>query len=385
MLTNTHDFSAMLNPDPVAPMRFEPEGDDITAQIEAAMGTGPMDLMVSYDGKMHADARSLLNPLFVPSRLKANEEFMRGLADEMVREMVAKGGCEMITDMATPFVTLVIADLLGVPADDRQKFREIIDSGPPPGNMDAGDQPQSMHPLMIMAGYFMRYMAERRASPQDDILTELALSKYPDGTTPGEMEPVKTAMFLFAAGQDTSAKLIGNSLRRLCEDPALQAQLRADPSQIGPFLEEVLRLEGSVKANFRLAKRNCRIGEYRHSRGQEDRHLGRRGEPRSAPLGRSRRVPPRPAQDQGTPRLRPRPPRLRRRAARTQGSHGALREAVRAHLGHPPVRSASRTRGRAADGIRGELHHPRPRRPACGAGGQVNPPRNGEVADAAGG
>ena len=261
VLTNGHDFSAILNPDPIQPMRFEPEGDDISAQIEAVMGTGPMDLMVSYDGKMHADARSLLNPLFVPSRLKANEDYMRALADEMVREMVAKGGCEAIAEVATPFVTLVIADLLGVPADDRQKFREIIDAGPPPGNMDAAGEPQSMHPLMIMAGYFMRYMQERAAAPQDDILTELALAKYPDGGTPGPMEPVKTAMFLFAAGQDTSAKLIGNALRRLCDDPALQASLRADPTQIGSFLEEVLRLEGSVKANFRLAKRNCRVGD----------------------------------------------------------------------------------------------------------------------------
>jgi cytochrome P450 len=261
VLTNSHDFSAIMNPDPVAPLRFEPEGDDITAQIDAAMGTGPMDLMVSYDGKMHADARSLLNPLFVPSRLKANEEFMRGLADEMVREVVAKGGCEAIAEVATPFVTLVIADLLGVPAEDRQKFREIIDSAPPPGNMDDAGSGDIVHPLMIMAGFFMRYMEERRANPQGDILTELALAKYPDGATPGPMEPVKTAMFLFAAGQDTSAKLIGNSLRRICEDTELQARLRADPSQIEPFLEEILRLEGSVKANFRLAKRNCRIGD----------------------------------------------------------------------------------------------------------------------------
>ncbi len=269
VLTNNHDFSAILNPDPISPMRFEPEGDDISAQIEAVMGTGPMDLMVSYDGKMHADARSLLNPLFTPSRLKANEEYMRGLADQMVREMVAKGGCEAITEVATPFVTLVIADLLGVPADDRQKFREVIDSGPPPGNMDAGDQPQASHSLMYMAGFFMRYMAERRANPQDDILTELALSKYPDGTTPGEMEPVKTAMFLFAAGQDTSAKLIGNSLRRICEDTELQARLRADTSLIEPFLEEVLRLEGSVKANFRLAKRKTRIGDVEIPAGKK--------------------------------------------------------------------------------------------------------------------
>lgn len=260
VLNNREDFSSVINPDPIAPLRFVPEGDDISAQIEATMGTGPMDLMVSYDGKLHADARSLLNPLFVPSRLKANELFMRGLADDMVREMVAKGSCEAISEVATPFVTLVIADLLGVPAEDREEFRKIIDAGPPPGNMDAADTPQSSHPLMIMAGFFMRYMSERKAAPREDLLTELASAKYPDGAEVPLMEAVKSAMFLFAAGQDTSAKLIGNSLRFLCENPDTQAELRADRSRIEPFLEEVLRLEGSTKTTFRLAKRNTRIG-----------------------------------------------------------------------------------------------------------------------------
>ncbi|MGE3692100.1 MAG: cytochrome P450 [Novosphingobium sp.] len=267
VLTNHQDFSSILNPEPTAPLRFEPEGDDITAQIDAAMGTGPMDLMVSYDGKKHADARSLLNPLFTPSRLKANEEYMRGVADDMVREMVAKGGCEAITEVATPYVTLVIADLLGVPPEDREAFRKIIDSAPPPGNMDAPTE-GDVHPLMIMAQYFMRYMSERLAAPQGDLLTELATAKYPDGEEVPLIEAVKNAMFLFAAGQDTSAKLIGNSLRFLCEDPELQAELRADQSKIGPFLEEVLRLEGSTKTTFRLAKRKTRIGDLEVPAGQ---------------------------------------------------------------------------------------------------------------------
>ncbi len=269
VLNNREDFSSVINPDPIAPLRFEPEGDDISAQIEATMGTGPMDLMVSYDGKKHADARSLLNPLFTPSRLKANELFMRGLADDMVRKMVAKGSCEAISEVATPFVTLVIADLLGVPAEDREEFRKIIDAGPPPGNMDAADQPQSSHPLMIMAGFFMRYMSERKAAPRDDLLTELASASYPDGVEVPLMEAVKNAMFLFAAGQDTSAKLIGNALRFLCENPEIQAELRADRSKIEPFLEEALRLEGSTKVTFRLAKRKTRIGDVEVPAGQK--------------------------------------------------------------------------------------------------------------------
>ena len=260
ILLNTRDFSSWLNPDPLAKLPFEITSDDISEQLDATSSTN-IELMVSYDGEKHTAARSLLNPLFTPSRLKANEEFMRDYADEMVREMVAKGGCELINEVATPYVTMVIADLLGVPAEDREKFRAIIDSGPPPGNMNAGDEGQSVHPLMMMGSFFARYIAERRETPQDDVMTEMALAKYPDGSTPDAMEVVKSAMFLFAAGQDTSAKLIGNAMRRLTEDPELQQQLREDRSLIPGFLEEVLRLEGSTKATFRIAKRKTMIGD----------------------------------------------------------------------------------------------------------------------------
>lgn len=69
------------------------------------------------------------------------------------------------------------------------------------------------------------------------------------------------AIFLFAAGQDTSAKLIGNSMRFLGENLELQAQLRADRSKIPAFLEEMLRLEGSSKVTHRLTSKSTRIGD----------------------------------------------------------------------------------------------------------------------------
>ena len=260
VLRNTQDFSSWLNPDPLVKLPFDVDSNDITAQL-AATPSNPMELMVSYDGERHAAARSLLNPLFTPSRLKANEEFMRAYAEKMVQDVVAAGGCELVNKVATPFVTMVIADLLGVPADDREAFRQLIDSAPPPGNMDAGEDGQSVHPLMVMAGYFTRYVSERRTQPQNDVMTEMALAKYPDGSTPDAMEVVKSAMFLFAAGQDTSAKLIGNAMRRLAEDQDLQQQIREDRKLVGPFLEEVLRVEGSTKATFRIASRRTRIGD----------------------------------------------------------------------------------------------------------------------------
>ncbi|MCB2077612.1 MAG: cytochrome P450 [Novosphingobium sp.] len=262
VLLNTRDFSSWVNPDPLAKLPFDLTGDeeDISDKLEGTSSTD-IELMVSYDGDRHTAARSLLNPLFTPSRLKANEEFMRGYADDMVREMVARSAAEMVNEVATPYVTMVIADLLGVPAEDREKFREIIDAGPPPGNMDAGDGGQNIHPLMMMGAFFARYIGERREAPRDDVMTEMAQAKYPDGSTPDAMEVVKSAMFLFAAGQDTSAKLLSNGMRRLCEDKDLQSRLRADRSLIGPFMEEVLRLEGSTKATFRIARRRTKIGD----------------------------------------------------------------------------------------------------------------------------
>ena len=269
VLLDTHNFSSILNPDPLAPLPFPVEGDDLEAAIATSKPANPaLELLVSYDGNKHAAARSLLNPLFTPSRLKANEEFMRDYAEGMVRDLAARGGCELIAEVATPFVTMVIADLLGVPDEDREKFREIIDAGPPPGNMDAADQPQTSHPLVFMGSFFMRYMMERRANPQGDVMSELANARYPNGSEVELLEAVKSAMFLFAAGQDTSAKLIGNSLRFLCENQVLQQQLREDRSLIGPFLEECLRLEGSTKATFRLAKRKVRIGDTEVPAGQ---------------------------------------------------------------------------------------------------------------------
>jgi cytochrome P450 len=263
VLRNTEDFSSIIAPLGAAfPLPFEPRGSDISEQIEQHRTQMPAsDLLVAYDGARHSASRSILTRLFVPSRLKANEAFMRELADKIVRDAVANRKCELISEVAASYVTLVIADLLGVPEDDRELFRQVIEAGPPPGNMDAEEKPHEGGPLEYMAGFFARYIQDRRANPRNDILTELATATYPDGSTPDLMEVVRLATFLFGAGQDTSAKLLGNSMRFIAEDPELQSHLRADRDLIAPFIEEVLRLEGSTKATFRLARKRTKIGD----------------------------------------------------------------------------------------------------------------------------
>ena len=271
ILRNTKDFSSVIAVTGAAvPLPFKPAGDDIAEQLEQHRHeVSGSNILVTYDGPPHAATRSLLTSLFVPSRLKANQAYMEELAEQTVRDVVARGKCELIQDVAVPYVTLVIADLLGVPANDRESFREVIAAGPPPGNINAEERPHSNSVLDHLARHFVGYIQDRRTNPRADVLTELASAKYPDGTTPDLPAIVGVAVFLFAAGQDTSAKLLGNCLRFLTEDKALQQQLRADRSQVAGFIEEVLRLQGSTKVTFRLARRKTMVAGREIPAGQK--------------------------------------------------------------------------------------------------------------------
>lgn len=265
VLNNNHDFSAIIGvAGAAAPLPFEPHGSDITDQVEAnrskVLGG---DFIVNLDDMPHTNLRSLMNRLFTPSRLKANEAFIAEYSDELVRDAVARGGCELIKDISTPFVTMVIADLLGVPPEDRQLFMNTIEAAPAPGSLDASENDFSgdTHPMVVMGGYFARYLIERQHNPREDILSELAHATYPDGTKPKLEDLCALSTFMFGAGQDTSAKLLGNSMRYIVDQPGLQDRLREDPSLIPAMLEEVLRLEGSTKQTARLARRDTRIGD----------------------------------------------------------------------------------------------------------------------------
>lgn len=264
VLRNSEDFASVATAAGIAPLPFKPEGDDITEQIERhraeILGS---DMVAAYDGERHGALRGLISRIFTPIRLKDNEEYIERLADEITTEIVGKGQAEVINEVATPYVTLVIADLLGVPDEDMNAFRDAIDAGPPPFDMNAVDSTTPPEPssFFITCGtFFYNYVTDRRQNPRDDIMTELANATFPDGTIPDDIELVKTMMFLFGAGQDTTAKLLGNAIRYLAEHPTLQKQLREDRSKVKPFIEEMLRSEGSVKATFRLARRKATIG-----------------------------------------------------------------------------------------------------------------------------
>ncbi|OBK84304.1 cytochrome P450, partial [Mycolicibacter sinensis] len=253
-------FSACVSvAGPFSGLSFEAVGDDVSDLIEAHRAEIPMsEHIVTQDPPEHTRTRGLLSRLLTPKRLKENEEFMWRLADEQLDKFVARGSTEFIEDYAKPFSMLVIADLLGVPTADHQEFRRVM-AGEHVGSLD--DDPVSHNPLQWLDDTFYAYIENRREQPRGDVLTELAQAKYQDGSTPEIIDVVRVATFLFAAGQETTVKLLSAGLRVIAEQPQIQALLRDDRSRIPVFLEEALRTESPVKSHFRMARTTTTVGE----------------------------------------------------------------------------------------------------------------------------
>jgi len=239
------------------------EGNDVGEIIERYRDLIPQsNAVVTMDPPTHTRERALLMRLITPGRMKENEAFIRSLADQQLDGIVDDGRCELVNDYAKPYTMLVIADLLGVPETDHQRFREgfgLQAQFPPPG--EGTDEPAQadMNSLSWLYDWFAIYVEERRREPKSDVLTELALAKYPDGSTPEVMAVVHQAAFLFAAGRESTSDLLATAMRYLAEYPELQDELRADHQRITGFIEECLRIDAPVNVDFRLAKRDTTV------------------------------------------------------------------------------------------------------------------------------
>ena len=258
---NNEDFSSCISVvGPFATFPVPLEGDDISDIIDEHRNALPMyEHMVTMDPPEHTRERALIMRLLTPKRLKENEAFMWRLADKQIDEFISAGRCEFISAYTQPFAMLVVADVLGVPESDHERFREGFGLGGTPGKIGAEGKGMASNALNWLDDWFERYIEDRRRTPQDDVLTSLALATYPDGSTPPVTSVVRTATFLFAAGQETTARLLATGLKYLCEYPELQDELRAHPERIPGFIEEALRIESPVKADFRLARRHTSI------------------------------------------------------------------------------------------------------------------------------
>lgn len=241
---------------PFASFSVPLEGDDVSAVIDEHRDELPFtDQLPSFDQPRHTQLRGLLQRLFTPRRLQENEEAMWSIAHGQIDRFVDTGRCEFVGDFAAPTAMLVIADLLGVPDEDRARFRERLDAPSQSGKAGVDHSP-----LEFLYDTFRAYIEDRRATPRDDVLTRIAQATFPDGSTPTVEDVMLLAANLFAAGQETTVRLLAYSLQKIGEDGEVQRWLRDDRSRIPGFVEEALRFESPIKGDFRMARTTTTVG-----------------------------------------------------------------------------------------------------------------------------
>jgi cytochrome P450 len=235
------------------------EGDDVSDLVERHRDELPMsDQVITFDPPKHTDHRGLLMKLLTPARLKENEAFMWEYADRQIDEFIDGGSCEFISQFAGPFAMLVIADLLGVPKEDHALFRENLNRTSGLGS--TGKETLAHSPLEFLYAQLSMYVEDRRREPRNDVLSGLAAATFKDGSIPEVIDVVRVAANIFAAGQETTVRLLAASLQYLGDHPEFQGQLRSERHRIPNFIEETLRFEGPVKGDFRLARRAVTVG-----------------------------------------------------------------------------------------------------------------------------
>lgn len=246
---------------PIPPLPFKPDGDDIREQLDAHRQELPWSAhLVCFDGEKHATHRALLTRLLTNTRIKQNEEYLNNLVDRLIDKFVGQGRCNVVTDFAHATTTYAISDLMGIPEHHRAELLKLI--GAPPTSIE-GDPAHKVgpDPLTFLEERFTGYIQERQANPGTDLMSDLANCRFRDGSLPSVDMLARLARFTFAAGQDTTSRLIAMAVLVLAENPELQQRLRRERNRIPDFLEETLRFDGPVNVIFRLAQMSTTVGD----------------------------------------------------------------------------------------------------------------------------
>ena len=222
--------------------------------------------MLDLDDPDHARLRALVSKAFTPRLIERLRGRIETLSEELLDVMERKGGAELVGDYALPIPATVIAELLGVPAEDRRKFHRW--SGKLVSVSSGRDMLRALPAVLAFTRYLRKIIERRRAEPGDDLLTALVRAEEA-GDKPSEDEVLAMAFLLLVAGHETTVNLIASGALALLEHPEQAEALSSDPSLTKPAVEELLRYTSPVElATERYAREDVEIAGTTIPRGE---------------------------------------------------------------------------------------------------------------------
>jgi cytochrome P450 len=229
--------------------------------------TGDEDSMLSslllMDPPRHRQLRSLVNLAFTPRMIAQLEPRIRAITNELLDQVIAKGEMDVVKDLTYPLPVIVIAELLGVPAEKRADFKRWSDisvaTAGPRFLFDEETQRLMDENEREMREYFDQIFEERRQHPQNDLISRLLAAEI-DGQRLSPNELNGFCVLLLVAGNETTTNLIANSVLCFDRNPGVVERLRNNPTLLPSAIEESLRYLSPVKRMGRFTKTETTIG-----------------------------------------------------------------------------------------------------------------------------
>jgi cytochrome P450 len=219
--------------------------------------------LLRADPPNHRKLRALTSQAFTPRRVEQLTPRIIEIVNEYLNIVAAKGEMDIIDDLATPLPVIVIAELLGIPREDRALFKRWSDA------FVNFEQEESRQSVRDMHKYFKEIISQRRehADEQTDLISGLITAQV-DGNYLTETEILEFCVVLLTGGNETTTNLIGNAILCFDENPTIMDELRNDPSLYPGAIEEVLRYRSPFQICMRAAAVDVEIGGHLIRAGQ---------------------------------------------------------------------------------------------------------------------
>jgi cytochrome P450 len=217
--------------------------------------------MLVADPPVHTRLRRLVSRDFTPRRIRELEPRIREIAAQLVNAAQHKGSLDVMADVANALPVMVIAEMLGVPADMYQTFKHWSDKIVEADNVLPGmPLPDDIKLAMSeLKGFFSTQIEKRRGKPGPDLVSALvAAHEQSEALSAGEL--LAFVILLLLAGNETTTNLIGNGMLALARHPDQMALLLQKPELMPRAIEEMLRYDGPVQSTFRTAARDTTVG-----------------------------------------------------------------------------------------------------------------------------
>jgi cytochrome P450 len=227
-------------------------------------------MMLFLDPPDHTRLRNLVNKGFTPRRVQHLRPRIEAIVGQLVEAAAARGRMDVIADLAVPLPIIVIAELLGVPVEDRGRLKVLSDHAAMllDGTLRDEHLAVALPNFVELVQYLKGIIEARRKEPQDDLISALVAAQDAADAL-DDYEVLGTCTLILAAGHETTTNLIGNGMAALLRDPAAFARLGREPGLLPSAVDELLRYDSPVQVTSRVPLEDVEIQGVRIPQGDE--------------------------------------------------------------------------------------------------------------------